>query len=182
MPNKKLENYKVAVLLCDGFEEVEMLKPRNFLQQHGAVVDLISPHTNEVKAWNHDKWGKKYKVNIKLDDANPAEYDLLLLPGGVLNPDKLRTNKQAVKFAKYFLTKKKWLAAICHAPLTLIETNLLKGRKLTSYFSIKTDLKNAGANWVNKKVVVDKKLITSRNPNDISAFNEAILKNLLKGE
>jgi len=171
-----LKNKKIAVLLCDGFEETEMTKPRDALIQLGATVDLITPKEKKVKAWLHGKWSKSYKIDVALKDANPADYDALLLPGGVLNPDTLRADKKAVKFVEAFIKSKKPIAAICHGPMTLIETGKLKGVTMTSYHSIKTDLINAGAKWVNKAVVVDKNFITSREPKDIPAFNKAIIK------
>lgn len=176
----KLQDVKVAMLLCDGFEESEMTKPRAALLDLGATVDLISPNPTKVRAFQHHKWSKQYKVDVKLKDAKPTQYDALILPGGVINPDSLRTYDSAVKFAKYFLKNKKPLAAICHGPITLIETGLLKKRKMTSYPSIKTDLKNAGAKWHDKKVIVDDNLITSRKPSDIPAFNEALIKMIIK--
>lgn len=172
----KLHNMKVAVLLCDGFEEVEMTKPREALKQAGAVVHLISPNASKVKAWNHDRWTKNYKVDVKLEKAKPENYDAVLFPGGVLNPDHLRTYKSAVDFANHFFKNNKPIAAICHGPLTLIETGKLSGRTMTSYHSIKTDIKNAGANWQNEKVVVDGNFVTSRQPSDIPAFNKAMIK------
>lgn len=174
-----LNDIKVAVLLCNGFEESEMTEPREALIKAGAKVDLISPET-KVKGWRHGKWTKEYKVDVSLKKANPKDYDVLLFPGGVINPDQLRMEENAVKFAKYFLKNKKPIAAICHGPITLIETGLLKGRKMTSYPSIKTDLKNAGAKWQDKKVIIDDNLITSRKPSDIPAFNEAIIKVIKK--
>ena len=171
-----LKNIKIAVLLCDGFEETEMTKPRAALKKSGAIVHLITSKEKKVKAWLHGKWSKSYKIDIALDKANPKDYDALLLPGGVLNPDKLRTDKMAIKFVKSFMKDKKLIAAICHGPLTLIETDKLNGVKLTSYHSIKKDLINAGAAWSNKPVVVDKNFITSREPKDIPAFNKAIIK------
>lgn len=173
---KKLNGFNVAILLCDGFEEVEMTKPRKALEEIGANVDLITLKANRVKAWNHDHWSKEYKIDVSLEEANPKKYHALLLPGGVLNPDKLRTIKQAIKFAKHFFKNNKPIAAICHGPLTLIETGELEGRQMTSYPSIKTDLMNAGAHWVNRTVVIDDNLITSRKPDDIPAFNKAMIK------
>lgn len=175
---KKLANKTIAMLVCDGFEESELAEPRKALLKAGATVHIITPEKNQVKAWRHDKWTKKYKVDVKLEKANAKDYDAIVLPGGVMNPDKLRTNKQAVKFISHFLKSNKLVAAICHGPWTLIETGKIKGRTLTSYPSIKSDLKNAGVRWKNKKVVIDKNLITSRNPNDIPAFNAAIIKEL----
>jgi protease I len=174
--NGTLKNKKVAVLLCDGFEETEMTKPREALKKSGAIVHLITSKEKKVKGWLHGKWSKSYKIDVALENANPKDYDALLLPGGVFNPDKLRTDKKAVKFVKSFLKNKKLIAAICHGPVTLIETGKLKGIKMTSYHSIKTDLMNAGATWVNKAVVIDKNLVTSREPKDIPAFNKAIIK------
>jgi protease I len=178
--NKKLQDIKVAVLLCDGFEESEMKKPREALMDAGAIVHLISPGNKSVKSWLNGKWSKQYKVDVQLKDAKANQYDAILLPGGVINPDALRTHKSAVKFVESFIKSKKLIAAICHGPITLIETGKLKGRKMTSYHSIKTDLKNAGAVWQNKQVVVDKNLVTSREPKDIPAFNKAIIKELAK--
>lgn len=172
----KLSGMKIAMLLCDGVEEVEMTKPRQALKKAGATVHLISPNTKKIKAWNHDHWTKTYKVDVPLNKANPKSYDAVVLPGGVMNPDHLRTYKSAVKFIKHFFTKNKPIAAICHGPWTLVETGKLKNRKMTSYHSIKTDIINAGARWQNKKVVIDRKLITSRQPGDIPAFNKALIK------
>jgi len=146
----------------------------------GATTYLITPENNAVKASNHDHWTKSYKVNATLKTAKASDYDALILPGGVLNPDKLRTYKSAVTFINQFIKAKKPIAAICHGPLTLIETNKLKGLKMTSYPSIKTDLINAGVKWENKKVVVDKNFVTSRKPSDIPAFNKAIISLLAK--
>lgn len=171
----KLRDKKVAVLLCDGFEEVEMTKPREALEKEGAKVELISPNS-KVKSWRHTEWGREFDVDVKLEDANPDDYDALLLPGGVMNPDMLRTYEKAVQFVKKFLDEDKPSAAICHGPWTLIETGKIKNRNLTSYHSIKTDLKNAGANWQDKEVVVDGNLVTSRKPDDIPAFNEKIIR------
>jgi len=173
---KPLQNIKIAILVCDGFEEVEMTKPRIALKKAGATVDLISPDAKQVYSFRHDKWGKKFIVDANLETANPADYDAVLLPGGVLNPDKLRTYKSAIQFVNHFFKKKKPIAAICHGPLTLVETGHLKGRKMTSYPSIKTDLINAGAHWKNAQVVIDDNLVTSRQPHDIPAFNQAIIK------
>jgi protease I len=173
---KTLKNIKIAILLCDGFEEDEMTKPQAALKKAGAQVDLITPKGNTVRAWKNGKWTKKYPIDVKLDKAKPGDYDVLMLPGGVINPDTLRTNVSAVKFVNDFLKKNKPIAAICHGPLTLVETKKLKNRTMTSYHSIKTDLKNAGAHWKNKEVVIDGNLITSRSPKDIPAFNKALIK------
>lgn len=174
----KLKNLKIAILLCDGFEESEMTEPRAALINAGATVDLITSKQKKVRAWLHDKWSKSYKIDVALEDAKASDYDALLLPGGVLNPDKLRADKKAVKFVNSFISDQKLVAAICHGPMTLIETGQLDGVTMTSFHSIKTDLKNAGAKWVNKAVVIDKNFITSREPKDIPAFNKAIIKKL----
>jgi protease I len=163
------------VLLCDGFEESEMTKPVAALKKAGATVQLITPKGSTVRGWSHGRWTKKYPIDIKLSNAKASNYDALVLPGGVMNPDTLRTNKSAVKFVDSFFKNNKLIAAICHGPLTLVETKKIKNRTMTSYHSIKTDIKNAGANWQNKKVVIDKNLITSRQPKDIPAFNKAII-------
>lgn len=170
----KLEGIKVAILVCDGFEEVELTKPREVLLDEGADPDIISSK-EMVLAWDKDHWTEEYPVAVTIDQANPDDYDALLLPGGVQNPDKLRIIPKAVAFVKHFLQQNKPIAAICHAPWTLIETGLIKGRKVTSYHSIKTDLINAGANWKDQEVVVDDNLITSRSPKDLPAFNKAIV-------
>lgn len=169
-----MSTFAVAVLVCDGFEEVELTVPKTALEKEGINVDIISPN-HTVRAWNHTNWSKDYLVDILLEDANPNGYGALLLPGGVINPDKLRAIDSAVSFIKHFLEGNKPIAAICHGPWSLIETGQLKGRSLTSYHSIKTDLINAGANWQDKEVVVDKNLITSRSPKDLPVFVTKIL-------
>lgn len=177
---KKLIGMNIAMLAYHGFEEREMTQPRKALEAEGAVVHLISPEPQKIKSWVHGDWSKDYKVDVKLESAKPQNYDGVVLPGGVINPDKLRTHKEAIQFIKHFFKKNKLVAAICHGPQVLIETGQLKGRSVTSYYSIKTDLINAGANWKNKQVMVDENLITSRNPDDIPAFNQAIIKYLSK--
>jgi protease I len=169
-----LEGIKVAILICDGFEEVELTKPRKALLDEGADPDIISSK-ELVLAWDKDHWSEEYSVAVHFEQADPEDYDALLLPGGVLNPDKLRTIPEAVAFVKHFMKKDKPVAAICHGPWTLIETGLLKGRNVTSYHSIKTDLINAGAKWKDQEVVIDNNLITSRSPKDIPAFNNAMV-------
>ncbi|HZH94278.1 MAG TPA: type 1 glutamine amidotransferase domain-containing protein, partial [Flavisolibacter sp.] len=173
---------KVAILTENGFEEVELTSPMNALEQAGVEVHVISPQSNIVKAWNGDNWGIQVPVDVFLDDANPEEYDMLLLPGGVMNPDTLRMNKKAVQFAQHFLEQGKPLAAICHGPQTLIETGMLDGRTMTSYASLQTDLKNAGVNWVDEEVVTDNGLVTSRKPDDLEAFNRKMLEELSEGQ
>jgi protease I len=172
---QQLDGKKIAILATDGFEQVEMTDPQQALQQAGAQTHLISPKSGAIKGWNHTEWGNEFPVDVTLDQANPSDYDALLLPGGVMNPDKLRMNQQAVQFVKSFFDAGKPVAAICHGPWTLIEAGVVEGRTLTSYESIKTDLKNAGANWVDREVVTENGLVTSRKPDDIPAFNKAMI-------
>ena len=179
----KLEGKKIAILVEEGFEQVELTKPKQALEQEGAVTHIISPNkNNEIKAWNHSDWGDKFKVDKKLNDVKADEYDGLLLPGGVMNPDNLRVNQEAVGFVNKFMESGKPVAAICHGPWTLIETGKVKGRKMTSYPTLKTDLKNAGAEWVDQEVVVDQGLVTSRNPDDIPAFNKKMVEEFAEGK
>lgn len=179
---RDVKGKKVAILTENGFEEVELTSPMNALEQAGVEVHVISPQQDKVKAWNEDNWGIEVPVDKALDNANPEDYDMLLLPGGVMNPDTLRTNEKAVSFAQHFLEQGKPVAAICHGPQTLIETGMLDGRMMTSYPSLQTDLKNAGVNWVDKEVVVDNGLVTSRNPGDLEAFNKKVLEELAEGQ
>lgn len=180
--SKKLEGKTIAILAEDGFEQSELEKPKQALEEAGATTHVISSKSGEIKGWNHTDWGNKVKVDVKLADAQPRDYDGLLLPGGVMNPDKLRANPDAVDFVASFMREKKPVAAICHGPWTLIETGMLEGRKMTSYNSIKTDLKNAGANWVDEEVVVDNGLVTSRKPDDIPAFNKKMIEEFAEGK
>jgi protease I len=176
-----LNNRKVAILTEEGFEQVELTSPKEALLAAGATVHIISPQSGKVKAWDKDKWGIEVDVDIVLTDASPDDYDALVLPGGVLNPDKLRQNKDAVAFVSAFLDEGKPLAAICHGPQMLIETGMISGRKLTSYPSLQTDLVNAGAEWVDEEVVVDNGLITSRTPADLDAFNRKTIEEISEG-
>jgi protease I len=178
----KLSNKKVAILLTDGFEEIEFTEPKKALEEAGAEVSVIAPDSGKVKAWAKTNWGNEYDVTLPLDQAKPADYDALMLPGGVMNPDKLRMNSLAVQFARDFIDKGKPIAAICHAPQLLIETGTMKGRKLTSYPSLKTDLTNAGANWVDEAVVIDRGLVTSRNPGDLEVFNKNMVEEFSEGK
>lgn len=176
-----LSNRKVAVLVSNGFEEVEFTEPVQALKDAGATVDVISPEEDTVRAWAKTDWGSEYPVDVPLRSANEAEYNALLLPGGVMNPDNLRQSEKAVNFVKHFFEHGKPIAAICHAPQLLIETGALQGRELTSYPSLKTDLKNAGARWMDNEVVVDAGLTTSRTPDDLPAFNEKMLEEFSEG-
>ena len=171
----KSRNKKVAILVEDGFEQEELTRPRQALHAAGAKTHIISPAGAKVKGWDHVKWGDEFDVDASLEEADPARYDALLLPGGVMNPDKLRRNQQAQSFVRHFFDEGKPVAAICHAPWTLIDAEVAQGRRLTSYHTLQTDLKNAGAEWVDEAVVVDDGLVTSRNPDDIPAFNEKMI-------
>lgn len=171
----KLKGLKVAILLADGFEQVEMEGPRKALETAGAKVSLVSPAKGKVKGWKHTEWGDEFRVDVQLDQANPQDYQALMLPGGVMNPDRLRLSPKAIQFIKHFHENNKPIAAICHAPWSLINAEAVKNRKVTSWPSIKTDLINAGAIWFDEQVVKDGKLITSRKPDDIPAFNLAML-------
>lgn len=179
---KSLNNKKVAILTENGFEEVELTSPKKALEEAGATVEIVSPQKEKVKAWDHDHWSIELKVDKNIEEANADDYDAIVLPGGVMNPDKLRTNKKAVQFAQEFLEAGKPVAAICHGPQTLIETGLLEGRTMTSYPSLQTDLKNAGADWVDREVVVDNGLVTSRKPDDLKAFNKKMIEEIAEGE
>lgn len=176
-----LENKRVAILTEEGFEQVELTSPKSALKEAGATVDVISPKAGKIKAWDRTNWGIEVDVDKQLDEVSPDDYDALMLPGGVLNPDKLRQNKDAVAFVSAFLDEGKPIAAICHGPQMLIETGMIKGRKLTSYPSLQTDLKNAGAHWVDQEVVVDNGLVTSRRPDDLSAFNKKMVEEFAEG-
>jgi len=180
MNMSNLKDRKVAILTENGFEQVELLSPKQTLEEAGVEVEIVSPQ-KEVRAWDETDWGITISVDKNLEEATPGDYDGLLLPGGVLNPDKLRTNKKAVDFIRHFLEAAKPIAVICHGPQTMIETGLLQGRKMTSYPAIKTDLINAGVNWVDQEVVVDNGLVSSRSPKDLDAFNKKMLEELAEG-
>ena len=177
----KLTGKKVAVLMADGFEEVEFTKPCSALEEEGAEVVVVAPEAGLVKAWDKDHWGGSYSADLSLADAEPEAFDALLLPGGVMNPDHLRGNAQAVRFVSEFIEAEKPIAAICHAPQLLIETQRVRGRRMTSYPSVQTDLKNAGVEWVNEEVVVDQGIVTSRKPADIPAFNDKMIEAFCQG-
>lgn len=177
----KLIGKKVAILVADGFEQEEMTAPREALEEVGAITHLISPNADSVKGWKHTEWGDIFDVDVSLEKAKANDYQALLLPGGVINPDKLRWNKDAVDFVKHFVRDGKPIAAICHGPWTLIEAGAVKGRTMTSWSSLKTDLRNAGATWVDEEVVVDNGLVTSRKPDDIPAFNKKMIEEFAEG-
>ena len=176
-----LDNKKVAILTDNGFEEVELTSPKKALEDAGAVVEIVSLQQGSVKAWNHDHWSIELPVTINLAEASPEDYDALVIPGGVINPDQMRRQKEYVEFAQHFLETGKPVAAICHGPQLLIETGMLGGREMTSYPSIQTDIKNAGASWHDKEVVVDNGLVTSRSPADLEAFNNKMIEEIAEG-
>ena len=173
---------RVAILATNGFEESELKSPKEYLEQQGWTAEIVSPESGSIKAWADGNWGKEYKVDRTVDQVTSGDYHALVLPGGVINPDLLRRNEKAVAFVKSFFEEKKPVAAICHGPQTLIEADVVDGRKVTSFSSIKTDLKNAGANWVDEEVVVDNGLVTSRTPDDLPAFNKKMVEEIKEGK
>lgn len=175
MTSQILDGLTVAILVTDGFEQVEMTEPRKALDNAGADTRLVSPKDGQVRAWDFTDWGDTFVPDISLEGAQPGTFDALLLPGGVINPDQLRTQPAAVAFAKAFFDASKPVASICHGPWTIIEAGAAQGRRMTSWPSLKTDLQNAGAEWVDEQVVVDQGLVTSRKPDDIPAFNQAMI-------
>ena len=177
----ELKNLRVAILTENGFEQSELTSPKEAMEKAGVTVEIVSPQSKEVKAWDVDNWGITIPVDVTLDQAKPENYDGLMLPGGVFNPDKLRMNQKAVDFVKHFLQQGKPVAAICHGPQTLIETEMIEGKRMTSYPSVKTDLINAGVQWVDEEVVVDHGLVSSRSPKDLKAFNKKLLEELAEG-
>jgi len=178
---KRLAGKKVAILVAEGFEQVELTGPRQALDEAGAETKIVSPADGEVQGWNHYDKGDKFKVDVPLAKADAQDFDALLLPGGVANPDQLRMKPEAVRFVKAFFDAGKPVASICHGPWTLIEAGAVLGRTMTSWPSIKTDLINAGADWVDREVVTDKGLVTSRKPDDIPAFNEKMIEEFAEG-
>ena len=178
---QELRNKRIAALVDEGFEQSELLDPKKALEDAGAKVDVVSPRGSKVKGWMHLHWGQDVNVDVHLDQAHASNYDAILLPGGVMNPDKLRANEKAVRFVKAFVDAGKPIAAICHGPWTLIETGMVRGRTMTSWPSLKTDLRNAGAHWVDQECVSDHGLVTSRNPNDIPAFNRKMIEEFAGG-
>jgi protease I len=176
-----LTGKRVAILVADGFEQGELEKPRAALEKAGAETDIVSPSGDEVQGWDHDKEGDALEVDVPLDEAKAEDYDALLLPGGVMNPDTLRTIPAAVAFAKAFFAQGKPVAAICHGPQLLIEADVVRGKRMTSFASLKTDLRNAGAEWVDEPMVCDQGLVTSRTPDDIPQFNDKMIEEFAEG-
>jgi len=178
-----MENLKkthVAILATNGFEESELFEPKETLEKAGVDVHVISPESGKIKGWNHGNWSKEVEVNKTINEASVDDYDMLILPGGVLSPDKLRRDEKVIQFVGSFFEKEKNVAVICHGSQTMIEAEVVNGRKMTSFSAIKKDLINAGANWVDEAVVVDNNLISSRNPGDLQEFNAQILNKLKK--
>jgi len=172
----RLDGKKVAILVANGFEQIELTAPKEALEREGAKTYIVSPEPNRVRGWQHTNWGDEFPVDMSVDSANPSDYDALLLPGGVMNPDKMRMIPSCVQFVKAFFDQGKPVAAICHGPWILINAGVVARRTVTSWPSLQADLRNAGANWVDQEVVKDANLITSRKPDDIPAFNQAIIE------
>jgi protease I len=181
MASQHLKGRRVAILATDGFEQSELLEPRKALEAAGAQVDVVSPKEGSIKGWSGKDWGKSVDVDRMLTEADADDYAALMLPGGVINPDKLRIDEDAVQFVQKFVDARKPIAAICHGPQLLIETGAVKGRQMTSWPSLKTDLINAGAHWVDEEVVTDQGLVTSRKPDDIPAFNKKMIEEFAEG-
>jgi protease I len=179
--NQKLKGRRVAILATDGFEQSELFEPKKALAEAGADVKVVSPKDGEIKGWKSGNWGETCKVDLSLEDAQASDFDALMLPGGVMNPDKLRMNEKAIEFIRGFTMKGKPIAAICHGPWPLIDAGYVTGKKMTSWPSLRTDLHNAGANWVDQEVVVDHGLVTSRKPDDLPAFNRKMIEEFYEG-
>jgi protease I len=178
---KDIAGKKVAILVADNFEQVEMTDPRKALDQAGVATFIVSPANGEVKGVHHDQPGDTFKVDVPLEQAKESDFDALLVPGGLMSPDQLRSNKMAVSLVRKFYESGKPVFSICHGPWLLVEAGAAKGKKLTSWPAIQTDMKNAGANWVDQEVVVDEGVVTSRSPDDIPAFNNKMLEELGEG-
>jgi protease I len=180
--NQKLQGKKIAILATDGFEQVELTEPKRALEQAGATVDVISIKPGQIRGWKFTDWGDNTKVDKVLGDVKPTDYDGLVLPGGQINPDRLRIEPKAVAFVSDFFQSGKPIGAICHGPWLLVEAGVLKHRTVTSWPSIRTDIRNAGGHWVDEEVVTDQNLTTSRKPDDIPAFNERLIREFSKGQ
>jgi protease I len=178
---RKLDGKKVAILVTDGFEQVELTKPREALDEAGAETKIVSLKSGKIQGINHADKGDKFDVDLTLDEARPDEFDALMIPGGLMNPDALRSNDDALEFTRHFFREGKPVAAICHGPWVLIDAGVVRGRMLTSWPAIKTDVKNAGGKWINEEVVVDNGLVTSRKPDDIPAFNKKMIEEFCEG-
>lgn len=181
MGTASLKGKKVAFLATDGFEQVELTEPRKTLDAAGATTIVLAPKSGEIKGWKFKEWGDTVKVDKTVAEANPNDYDVLVLPGGVINPDNLRIDASAVNFVRQFVALNRTTAAICHGPWMLLEAGVLQGKTVTSWPSLKTDLKNGGANWIDQEVVTDGQFVFSRKPDDLPAFNKAIIESVSKG-
>jgi protease I len=178
---KDLTGKRVAIVVADGFEQVEMTSPREALEEAGAETYLVSIEERRVKGWKHTVWGDTFDVDVPIDEADPEDYDALVLPGGVMNPDKLRREERVLEFVRAFFEEGKPVASICHGPWTLIDAGVAEGRRMTSYPSIRKDLENAGVEWTDQEVVVDNGLVTSRKPEDLPAFNAKMIEEIAEG-
>jgi len=181
MASNNLSGKRVAILATDSVEQVELTEPRKALDQAGAKTVVVSPKNGKIKGWQHDHWGDEIPVDVSLDQASADTFDALMLPGGVMNPDHLRMNKKAVQFVKSFFDAGKPVAAICHGPWLLVEADVVRGRTVTSWPSLQTDLRNAGADWVDREVATDEGLVTSRKPDDIPAFSSKMIEEFAEG-
>lgn len=179
---EELKGKRIAILTADGFEEIELTSPRDTMQMAGAITHIVSPNQDVVRSKKGDEWHLELEVDKPLDEASAADYDALLVPGGVISPDKLRTNEKALEFVREFFKQGKPVAAICHGPQVLIDAEVVEGRKLTSVNAIRKDLINAGSQWEDSEVVVDEGLVTSRTPDDLPAFNKKILEEFAEGK
>ncbi len=173
---------RIAILATNGFEESELISPKEAMEKEGFQVDIVSTESGKIKSWDKDNWGKEYNVDYTLSEVSSKDYNALVLPGGVINPDQLRRSDKALTFVRDFFNEKKPVAAICHAPWILISADVVKGRKMTSFHSIRKDVENAGANWVDKEVEVDNGFVTSRNPDDLPAFNSKLIEEIREGK
>lgn len=178
----QLDGKKIAILATDGFEQSELFEPKKALEEAGAQTQVVSLQSGSIKGWNEKQWGDEVSVDTTVENASASDFDGLVLPGGQMNPDKLRADENAVAFVRAFFEQKKPVGAICHGPWLLVEAGVADGRKVTSYKSIKTDLKNAGADWVDQEVVVDNGLVTSRQPDDLPAFNAKLIEEFAEGK
>ena len=177
----KLAGKRVAILATDGFEQSELTEPKRALEEAGAQTEVIAPRQGRIRGWKMKDWGDEVDVDTPLADADPGDYDALVLPGGVMNPDRLRMDDKVIRFVRSFFDARKPVAAICHGPWTLVEADAVRGRRLTSWPSLQTDIRNAGGNWVDEEVVTDQGLVTSRKPGDIPAFNAKMIEEIAEG-
>lgn len=178
---RKLDGKKVAILVADGFEQVEMTKPREALDEAGAETKIVSLKSGKIQGMHHADKGDKFDVDLMLDEARPEKFDALMIPGGLYNPDAMRMNEKALNFARHFFREGKPVAVICHGPQVLINADLVRGRRMTSWPAIQVDMRNAGARWVDEEVVVDNGLVSSRKPDDIPAFNRKMIEEIAEG-